>query len=339
MKSTKDHRRALVTGINGQDGFYMTELLISKGYEVFGLIKNKLEYTGLAQPSVNLLEGDLRDVDSLKNAVLVSCPDEVYNFAGVSDLATAFKFPEMTMEVNYRAVGQLIDAAVSANPAIKFLQASSVETFKKQPPPINEGSERDGSSSPYAEAKLAADRDFIIGNRQKRGFFTCSAILFNHESPRRPERFITRKITKTLAQIKRGLADCLLVGNLEAQRDWGFAGDYIEAMWRMLQLDRPEDFVIATGEPHSVKEFVELVAKTIDLDIRFHGQGLMAVGLNDLGQTIIKVDERFYRPNEEFTRFGDITKARKLLQWQPKTSFQELVFMMAKHDLEDVARY
>lgn len=314
----------------------MAELLVSKGYEVFGFDRNELENTNFLPASVKLLKGDLQDLNSLKNAVLIARPDEIYNFAGVSDLVTAFKFPEMTLDVNYKAVGRLIDAAINVNPSVKFLQASSAETFKKQSPPLGENSERDGSSSPYAEAKLAADRDFIIGNREKLGIFVCSAILFNHESPRRPERFVTRKITKTLAQIKKGLTNCLSVGNLDAQRDWGFAGDYVEVMWQMLQLDKSEDFVIATGGVHSVREFIEFAARAIGLDITFQGLGLEAMGIDRSGREIIKVDEKFYRPNEEFLRFGDITKAKKILAWQPKTSFQELVSVMAKHDLENV---
>ncbi|MDO8618069.1 MAG: GDP-mannose 4,6-dehydratase [Candidatus Uhrbacteria bacterium] len=312
-------KKALITGVAGQDGSYLAEFLLAKGYEVFGLVKPRSDVRYVPK-EVNTLSGDLADFDSLKIAVKQSTPDEVYNLAGVTDLKTAYAEPEMTWKINYESVGVLFEASLAVNPHVRFLQASSSEIFVPSSSPLNEDSPRDWETkNPYAIAKMSADRDFIVGSRDKQGAYACSAFLFNHESPRRPEAAIIKKITRTLAKIKLGLASRLTIGNVDASRDWGFAGDYVEAMWKMLQLDAPQDFVIASGKLHTVRDAITIAAQALGLEFN----------------KIIEVSPEFYRPTEPNPKVGDITKAEKILGWTPKTDFRSLIEMMVREDLEE----
>ncbi len=322
--------KALITGVAGQDGAYLAELLVGKGYDVFGLVKQGTDLKYVPE-AVHVLHGDLTDNDSLKAAVEKSSPDEVYNLAGVTDLKTAYASPDMTWKINNESVGVLLDAALKINPHVRFLQASSSEIFVPSPSPLHEDSPRDWETkNPYAIAKMSADRDFIVRSRDTQHAFACSAFLFNHESPRRTEVAVTRKITRTLVKIKLGLASCLAIGNVDASRDWGFAGDYVEAMWKMLQLDAPQDFVIASGTLYTVRDVINLTAEALDLALTWHGEGVATYATDDMGNKIVEVAPEFYRPTKPNPKVGDSSKAKRLLGWTPKVDFRSLVEMMVK---------
>ena len=336
-------RRAFITGITGQDGSYLADYLVGKGYEVWGLLRRTsldplMRIGDLAQSrKIQLLYGNLRDGASLQRALEKARPDEIYNLAGQSDVGISFKCPEETMEINYYGVGRLVNEAIKQNPKVRIYQASTSEMFGKTKPPQNESSPF-APVSPYAEAKLKAYEDFIKAYRERYGYFLTSGILFNHESPRRGEHFVTRKTTISLAKIKLGLQERFSLGNLEARRDWGFAGDYVEAMHLMLQVKKPDDFVIATGVSHSIRDLVEEVCKVFDIPIRWKGKGMKEVGVTTGGRVILTVDKQFYRPAEVDYLCGDASKARRVLGWKPKVSFEELIEMMAKADLEHLSR-
>ena len=330
-------KKALITGITGQDGSYLVNFLLKKGYKVYGFMRRtsndpltRFEYLS---SKIEILYGNLRDVASIERAMEYVKPDEVYNLAAQSDVGVSFKCPEETMEINYYGVGRIVNAAMKVNPKVRIYQASTSEMFGKTNPPQNENSPFQ-PVSPYGEAKLKAHEDFVVGYREKHGLFICSGFLFNHESPRRGEHFVTRKITLSLAKIKLGLQDHFELGNLEAKRDWGFAGDFVEIMWIMLQQDKPEDFVIATGESHTVREFVEAAAKALEMKITWEGEGLDEVAKDENGKVILKINEKFYRPAEVDYLLGDSKKAKEKLGWHPKTTFNDLVKMMAESDLE-----
>jgi GDPmannose 4,6-dehydratase len=319
-------KKALITGIAGQDGFYLSELLLEKGYEVYGLARSTSD-TSNVSPKVIILEGDLGNPESIKNAVSKSNPDEVYNFAGVSDLKTAYADPDKTLELNYKSVEILLGEALKQNPKVRFLQASSSETFLPSANPLNEDSSRDwDTSNPYAKAKMMTDRDVIEKSRKEHGAFACSAILFNHESPQRSMKFVSRKIINTLVKIKYGLADSLSIGNIDMQRDWGFAGDYAEAMWQMLQIDEPVDLVLATGELHKVRDFIEITAKILNLKLTWHGEGADTFAVDSAGKKIVVVDPAFYKPLELYSKV--------VIGFAPKVSFEELVQMMVDADIK-----
>jgi len=331
-------KKALITGITGQDGSYLAELLVSKGYEVYGFLRRsstdplmRIEELHL-EGKLKLVYGNLRDIASIKRALEESQPDEIYNLAAQSDVGISFKIPEETTEINYYGVGRLVNEAMEINPKVRIYQASTSEMFGKTNPPQNEDSVF-APVSPYGEAKLKAHEDFVVGYREKHGLFICSGFLFNHESPRRGEHFVTRKITLSLAKIKLGLQEYMELGNLEAKRDWGFAGNYVEAMWLMLQQDKPEDIVIATGESHTVRDFVNAAAKALDMKITWEGSGLEEVGKDENGKIVVKINKNFYRPAEVDYLLGDATKAKEKLGWEPKVTFYGLVEMMAKSDL------
>ena len=336
-------RRAFITGITGQDGSYLADYLVGKGYEVWGLLRRTsldplMRIGDLAQSrKIQLLYGNLRDGASLQRALEKARPDEIYNLAGQSDVGISFKCPEETMEINYYGVGRLVNEAIKQNPKVRMYQASTSEMFGKTKPPQNESSPF-APVSPYAEAKLKAYEDFIKAYGERYGYFLTSGILFNHESPRRGEHFVTRKTTISLAKIKLGLQERFSLGNLEARRDWGFAGDYVEAMHLMLQVKKPDDFVIATGVSHSIRDLVEEVCKVFDIPIRWKGKGMKEVGVTTGGRVILTVDKQFYRPAEVDYLCGDASKARRVLGWKPKVSFEELIEMMAKADLEHLSR-
>jgi len=314
-------KRALITGITGQDGSYLAELLLKKGYKVYGLTRrSSTNVTSRIEniiTQVELLPGDLLDQTSLQEAVEQSNPDEVYNLAAQSFVQTSWNQPVLTSEFTATGVTRVLEAVKKVKPKARFYQASSSEMYGKvQAVPQTEDTPF-YPRSPYGVAKLYGHW-ITVNYRESFGMHASSGILFNHESPRRGLEFVTRKITYHVAMIKHGLATELRLGNLDAKRDWGFAGDYVEAMWLMLQQDKPDDFVIATNETHTVKEFVELAFTRADLD----------------WQKYVKIDEKFYRPAEVDLLIGGYDKAKKQLGWEPKTSFKSLVNMMVDSDLE-----
>lgn len=335
-------RRTLITGITGQDGSYLSEYLISKGYDVWGLMRRtsldplvKIE-NNVRNGKIKLLYGNLRDSATLRQAIEECRPHEIYNLAAQSDVGISFKCPDETMEINYYGVGRLIHEAMQFDPKVRIYQASTSEMFGKTKPPQNEGSTFD-PVSPYGVSKLKAWEDFVKPYREKHGLFISSGILFNHESPRRGEHFVTRKITISLAKIKLGLQKDFSLGNLEARRDWGFAGDYVRAMHSMLQQKKPDDFVISTGESHSVRDFVEAACRELDMPLRWKGKGQSEVG-NVNGKTILVINKKFYRPYEVDFLCGDSTKAQKVLGWKPTVDFDGLVRMMVTSDLERIKK-
>ena len=313
-------RSALITGITGQDGSYLAEFLLGKGYAVHGMVRRSsttsLERIEHIAPSLQLHQGDLLDQHSLVKLLDEIRPHEVYNLAAQSFVPTSWKQPIFTAEVTGLGVTRLLDAIRQVDPAIRFYQASSSEMFGK----VHETPQRETTvlhpRSPYGVAKVYGH--YITMNyRESYNLFACSGILFNHESPRRGPEFVTRKISQTAAQIRLGLANELRLGNLDAKRDWGFAGDYVQAMWLMLQQKSPEDFVVGTGETHSVAEFVEIAFGHLDLDWKQH----------------VVVDPAFYRPAEVDLLLADWSKAREKLGWRPQTKFEELVKQMVDADL------
>lgn len=347
MKNKRRNKRkkkvALITGITGQDGSYLAEHLLKQGYEVWGLLRRTsldphMRIAHMSLPRyVKLVYGNLRDEATLRAALEQSQPDEIYNLAAQSDVGISFKCPDETMEINYYGLGRLVYQAMKQNSKVRIYQASTSEMFGKTKPPQSETSPFQ-PVSPYGEAKLRAHEDYVKGYRENHGLFICSGILFNHESPRRGERFVTRKITISLAKIKLGLQDSFALGNLDARRDWGFAGDYVKAMHKMLQQKKPEDFVIATGQSRSVREFVDAAAKAIDMPIKWSGKGFKEVGKTRDGRTVITISKEFYRPNEVDSLLGNSHKAQRKLGWKIDVAFNELSVMMAKADYERLKR-
>lgn len=335
-------RRALITGLTGQDGSYLAEYLLGLGYDVYGLVRRTsndpfVRLSESVRRQTHILYGSLRDTAAVERAVEASHPDEIYNLAAQSDVGISFKCPEETVEINYYGVGRLVNAVQKLKPDARVYQASTSEMFGSTPPPQNERSPFE-PVSPYGEAKLKAHKDFVLGYREREGLFICSGILFNHESPRRGEHFVTRKITRSLAKIVAGQQDAFTLGNLDARRDWGFAGDYVRAMHAMMQRENPDDYVIATGESHSVREFVEAACAALGKTITWEGKGLDEIGRDERGEVILTVNPDFYRPHEVDFLLGDSTKAADELGWKPAVSFEELVKMMAHADLESVRR-
>jgi GDPmannose 4,6-dehydratase len=317
-------RRALITGITGQDGSYLAELLLDKGYEVYGVMRRasteNVERISHLTDRITLVQADLLDQGSLGEALEESRPTEVYNLGAQSFVPTSWNQPVLTAEFTAVGVTRLLEAIRKVDPSIRFYQASSSEMFGKvREVPQNEQTPF-YPRSPYGVAKVYGH--FITVNyRESYDLFAVSGILFNHESPRRGLEFVTRKITDCVARIKLGMADSLELGNLDAKRDWGYAADYVEAMWMMLQQDQPEDFVIATGMEHSVQECVDIAFAHAELD----------------PQEYVRVDPRNLRPAEVDHLVGDASKARRQLGWEPRTSFKELIEMMVDADLERLA--
>lgn len=321
--------RALITGITGQDGSYLAEFLLDKGYEVFGTVRRSSSFsTGRIDHiyqdphekklRLKLLYADMTDGPCLSSIISEVQPDEIYNLAAQSHVRVSFDQPVYTVNVNAVGTLKLLEALkTSGGKDVKFYQASSSEMFGKAAEvPQNEDTPFH-PRSPYACAKVYAHRQ-VINYREAYGIFACSGILFNHESPRRGETFVTRKITRAATRIKLGLQDKLFLGNLDAKRDWGYAGDYVEAMWLMLAQEEPDDYVIATGETHSVREFVEVAFGHLGLDWKKY----------------VEVDKRYFRPTEVDLLLGDSSKAEKALGWKPRVKFKELVEMMIEADME-----
>jgi len=324
-------KKALVTGITGQDGSYLAELLLAKGYEVHGLIRrastfntDRIDhlYKDVHDPQARLFlhYGDLSVSGQLTDLLHDVKPEEIYNLGAQSHVRVSFDMPEYTGDITGLGTLRLLEAIRKTEIKTRFYQASSSEMFGAAPPPQSESTPFQ-PQSPYAAAKVYSY--YIVRNyRDAYKIFACNGILFNHESPRRGETFVTRKITRAAARIKLGLQDKLFLGNLEAKRDWGFAGDYVEAMWMLLQQDRPDDYVIATGETHSVREFAEKVFSRLDLD----------------WQKYVAIDPRYFRPTEVDILLGDPAKAIKALGWNPRVGFEALIDLMVTADMEAAKR-
>jgi len=320
-------KKALITGITGQDGSYLTEFLLKKDYEVWGIIRRSSSFhTGRIdhlykdpheQPKLKLIYGDLTDGANLSTIINEVKPDEVYNLGAQSHVRVSFDMPIFTVNTDALGTLRLLEAIRSSNRLVKFYQASSSEMYGKVAEIPQTEKTPFYPRSPYACAKAYSFWQ-TLNYREAYGLFACNGILFNHESPRRGETFVTRKITRAATRIKCGLQDKLFLGNLDAKRDWGYAGDYVEAMWMILQQDSPDDYVIATGESHSVREFVEEVFSYLDLD----------------WQKYVEIDPRYFRPSEVDFLQGDASKAKKVLGWEPKVTFKELARIMTDADMK-----
>ena len=333
-------KKALITGITGQDGSYLAELLLSKSYDVFGLVRRTSNgdfNPGLKKiiDKISLITGDLLDESSCDSAIRDIMPDEIYNLAAQSFVGSSWATPSYVFGVNALGVVNLLEAIRKNKPDAKFYQASSSEMFGKvrsEDIPQKEET-RFHPQSPYGVAKVAAHYA-IINYRESYNLFAVSGICFNHESPRRGKEFVTRKITKALARIKLGKQEDLSLGNMSSLRDWGFAGDYIKAMWLMLQQPLAEDYVIATGEQHSVEDFVNASAKALDMELIWSGEDMERTASWN-GKIIVRVDKKFFRPADVNTLLGDSSKIRDKLGWKPEVEFEELVKMMVESDLEE----
>ncbi|HPC35534.1 MAG TPA: GDP-mannose 4,6-dehydratase [Candidatus Marinimicrobia bacterium] len=342
-------KKALITGITGQDGSYLSELLLEKGYEVHGIIRRSSSFnTGRIDNLFNnpdthdktffLHYGDMTDSSNLNRILEKVQPDEIYNLAAQSHVKVSFEVPEYTAEVDGIGVLRFLDAIKEMGLNTKFYQASSSELYGK----VQEMPQTEITPfyprSPYGVAKLYAY--WIVKNyREAYNLFACNGILFNHESPRRGGTFVTRKITRAAARIKLGLQDKLYLGNLNAKRDWGYAPEYCEGMWLMLQQDKPDDFVLATGETHTVREFCTLAFKELDIELEWHGENKNEKGIDkNTGKIIVEVDPGYYRPTEVDILIGDASKAREKLGWQPKIKFEELIKIMVDADFKKVKK-
>lgn len=326
-------KKALVTGITGQDGSYLAELLLAKGYDVHGIIRRASTFnTGRLDPiyedphsdtrRLNLHYGDLSDASALSRLIAKIQPDEIYNLAAQSHVRVSFDAPEYTTDITGTGTIRLLEAIRESGVKPRFYQASSSEMFGK----VQEIPQKETTPfyprSPYGCAKVYSYW-ITVNYRESYGMYACNGILFNHESPRRGETFVTRKITRAVAHIKAGLQDTLYLGNLDAKRDWGFAKEYVEAMWMMLQQHEPDDFVIATGETHSVKEFLEVAFGHVGLDWQKH----------------VEIDPRYYRPTEVDLLIGDYSKAKEKLGWEPRTKFEDLTRLMVDADVDLLRRH
>lgn len=350
-------KKAFVTGITGQDGSYLTELLLSKEYEVHGLIRRASTfntgridhvYTDPHIPGTRLFlhYGDLSDAGLLSHIIYNIKPDEIYNLAAQSHVRVSFDMPEYTGEVTALGATRLLESIHRSGIKTKYYQASSSEMFGATPPPQNEKS-LFYPRSPYAAAKVYAYW-MTVNYREGYDLFACNGILFNHESPRRGETFVTRKITRAIANTLAGKQKKLYLGNLDAKRDWGFAPEYVECQWLMLQQDKPEDYVIGTGESHSVREFVELGFHYAGVEIEWKGSGTEEKGIVrslsssiasstlKVGEVLIEIDPRYFRPTEVDFLLADFSKAKRQLGWEPKVAFRELVKIMVDADMEAV---
>jgi len=316
-------KRALITGITGQDGSYLAELLLEKGYEVYGIVRRasteKFERIAHLMDTVEIVSGDLLDQNSLFHALDTIRPAEVYNLAAQSFVPTSWNQPLLTGEITALGVTRMLEAIKMVDCSIRFYQASSSEMFGKVMEVPQSEKTPFYPRSPYGVSKVYGHW-ITINYRESYDIFACSGILFNHESPRRGMEFVTRKITHTAAKIKLGLASELRLGNLKSKRDWGFAGDYVKAMWLMLQQPEPDNYVVATGETHAVEEAVEIAFSHVDLDWK----------------KFVKTDPKFFRPAEVDLLVGDATRARSKLGWKPEVDFKSLITMMVDHDLEVV---
>lgn len=342
-------KKALITGITGQDGSYLTELLLSKGYEVHGIIRRhsmisttRIDYLfenpDIQNKTLFLHYGDLTDSSNLNRLIEKIKPDEIYNLAAQSHVAVSFEVPEYTAEATGIGTLRLLDAIRENGLKCKFYQASTSELFGGIPEtaPQNEKTSF-YPKSPYGVAKLYSYW-ITVNYRESYGLFACNGILFNHESPRRGETFVTRKITRAVASIIAGKQEKLSLGNLEAKRDWGFAGDYVEGMWRILQQDEPDDYVLSSNETHTVREFVERAFKEVGINLEWSGSGVDEKGYDsNAGRILVDINPRYFRPAEVDLLWGDCSKAEKKLGWERKCNFSQLINMMIESDMKEIA--
>lgn len=335
-------KRALITGITGQDGAYLSKLLLKKGYEVYGAFRrtsdlnlNRLRFLGI-DDKIRFLPLELLEFTNIYRAIEKVQPDEIYNLGAQSFVGLSFEEPVFTADVTGLGLLRILEAIRAVNPKIKFYQASSSEMFgKAQEIPQTEKTPF-YPRSPYAAAKLFAHW-ITVNYRESYGIFACSGILFNHESPLRGLEFVTRKITTGVARIKCGLQDKLVLGNLDSKRDWGYAPEYVEAMNLMLQQPNPDDYVIATGETHSIREFVQLAFRNADIEVEFKGKGVNEKGIHKkTGTVVVEVSPELFRPAEVDNLIGNYSKAREKLGWKPKVKFKELVRIMVEADIKMV---
>lgn len=339
-------KKALITGITGQDGSYLAEFLLEKGYEVHGIVRRSSTFNTdridhiyqdphEKERRLILHYGDLTDASNISRFISKYKPDEIYNLGAQSHVKVSFETPEYTTDVDALGTLRILDAIKDIGLTTKFYQASSSEMFGK----VRETPQSETTPfyprSPYACAKVFAHWA-TVNYRESYGMFAVSGILFNHESPRRGRTFVTRKITHGLVSVLRGEQECVYFGNLDAKRDWGYAKEYVEAMWMMLQQDEPEDYVIATGETHTPREFIEQACSLLGIDLVWKGEGLDEVGIDkQTGKEIIRIDEKYFRPAEVDLLIGDMSKAKEKLGWEPKVRFQELVEIMLREELKE----
>ena len=342
-------KKALITGITGQDGSYLTELLLNKGYEVHGIIRRHstisttridplFENPEIGNKTLFLHYGDMTDSSNLNRLIEKIRPDEIYNLAAQSHVAVSFEVPEYTAEATGVGTLRLLDAIRETGVKCKFYQASTSELFGGLPGTAPQSEKTPFyPKSPYGVAKLYSYW-ITVNYRESYGLFACNGILFNHESPRRGETFVTRKITRAVASIVAGKQEKLSLGNMDAKRDWGFAGDYVEGMWRILQQDKPSDYVLATNETHTVREFVELAFNEVGIEIEWNGTGVDEKGIDKAtGKVLVDVNPRYFRPAEVELLWGDSSRAEKELGWERKVSFRKLVSMMVDSDMKEIA--
>lgn len=343
-------KRALITGVTGQDGSYLAEFLLEKGYEVHGIKRRASSFNTdridhiyvdphAPKARFRLHYGDLTDSTNLIRIIQQVQPDEIYNLAAQSHVAVSFEEPEYTANADALGTLRLLEAIriLGLQKKVRFYQASTSELYGKVAEIPQTETTPFYPRSPYGVAKLYAYW-ITVNYREAYGIYACNGILFNHESPRRGETFVTRKITRALSRIKLGLQDCLYLGNLDAKRDWGHARDYVEMQWLMLQQSQPEDFVIATGHQYSVREFVDIAAQELGIQVRWQGGGVDEIGIDHRGRTIVRVDPRYFRPTEVETLLGDPTKAQEKLGWRPQTTFADMVAEMVREDLRIAER-
>ena len=338
-----DGKTAIITGVTGQDGSYLAELLLSKGYQVYGLVRRTSQPTQgrslinhlLENENFHLVNGDLTDQSSIDNAVKEIQPDEFYNLGAQSFVPESWRSPTMTADVTGLGALRCLEAIKLVKPDCKFYQAGSSEQYGEvREIPQNELTPF-YPRSPYGCAKVFA-YEITRNYRESYGLYACTGILFNHESPRRGLEFVTRKVTMTVARISSGLDEFLSIGNVKAKRDWGFAGDYVEMQWRMLQQEEPEDFVVATGETHSVQDMINLAFRRVGFDLTWSGEGVDAIATDQNGVVRVKTNPKFFRPAEVDLLIGDYTLASQKLGWKPSTTFEELVNMMVDSDVKVV---
>lgn len=335
-------KKALITGITGQDGSYLAELLLEKGYEVYGIMRRKsvVDYGNVdhIKDKIHFIYADMTDVVSLISAMKISQADEVYNLAAQSFVATSWDTPLGTAEIDALGVTNMLEAIRTVKPEARFYQASTSEMFGKVQAIPQDETTPFYPRSPYGVAKLYGH--WITKNyRESYDMYACAGILFNHESERRGKEFVTRKITYSVARIKQGVQDYVELGNLDAKRDWGHSKDYVKAMWLMLQQDKADDYVIATNETRTVREFVETAFKHVDIEIEWEGEGVNEIGKDKAtGKVLVKVNPKFFRPAEVELLIGNPEKAEKALGWERQISFAELVERMVKNDMELVAK-
>lgn len=337
-------KNALITGVNGQDGSYLTELLLDKGYDVHGIVRRTSSFSrgridamygknASTAGKLALHYGDMGDEKNLRKLVEAIRPSEVYHLASQSHVGISFEMPEYSTDVNALGTLRLLEAIHDYCPETRFYQASTSELFGDADESPQTENTRFRPNSPYAVSKLYAYW-MAVNYRQTYGLYVCNGILFNHESPRRGENFVTRKITQTVARIAAGLEECLYIGNMDVRRDWGYAPDYVRAMWLMLQQEQADDYVVATGESHSVRELIEKSFVRAGMQVEWDGEGADEVGIDPTnGNTVVRVDPKYYRPIDIDSVLGDASKAKRDLGWEPEVKFDQLVEIMMEADL------